>query len=111
MSNRQVKPKTEGWTQKKDESGKPLLQFAEPKRGKPPLHLADIEPADRGSTVKDLGIEAFRAKQLATHYFTHYTSDPEKMTDLPKTGREELVSKVLPSSSRPVFGKIGRAHV
>jgi 23S rRNA (adenine2503-C2)-methyltransferase len=96
MSNRQVKPKTEGWTQKKDESGKPLLQFAEPKRGKPPLHLADIEPADRGSTVKDLGIEAFRAKQLATHYFTHYTSDPEKMTDLPKTGREELVGKVLP---------------
>ena len=96
MSNRQVKPKTEGWTQKKDESGKPLLQFAEPKRGKPPLHLADIEPADRGATVKDLGIEAFRAKQLATHYFTHYTSDPEKMTDLPKAGREELVGKVLP---------------
>lgn len=96
MSNRQVKPKTEGWTQKKDESGKPLLQFAEPKRGKPPLHLADIEPADRGATVKDLGIEAFRAKQLATHYFTHYTSDPEQMTDLPKAGREELVGKVLP---------------
>jgi len=97
MSNRQVKPKTEGWTQKKDESGKPLLQFAEPKRGKPPLHLADIEPSQRAARVKELGIEAFRANQLATHYFDHYTSDPEKMTDLPKTGREELVGKVLPA--------------
>jgi 23S rRNA (adenine2503-C2)-methyltransferase len=97
MSNRQVKPKTEGWTQKKDESGKPLLQFAEPKRGKPPLHLADIEPSQRAARVKELGIEAFRANQLATHYFDHYTSDPEKMTDLPKTGREELVGKVLPT--------------
>ncbi len=71
MSNRQVKPKTEGWTQKKDESGKPLLQFAEPKRGKPPLHLADIEPGERAARVKELGIESFRAKQLATHYFDH----------------------------------------
>jgi 23S rRNA (adenine2503-C2)-methyltransferase len=97
MSNRQVKPKTEGWTQKKDESGKPLLQFAEPKRGKPPLHLADIEPGERAARVKELGIESFRAKQLATHYFDHYTSDPEKMTDLPKAGRAELVEKVLPT--------------
>jgi len=45
MSNRQVTPRTERWTQKKMKPGKPLLQFAEPKRGKPPLHLADIEPA------------------------------------------------------------------
>ncbi len=28
---RQVKPRTEGWTQRKDESGKPLLQFSEVK--------------------------------------------------------------------------------
>ncbi|BDZ40277.1 hypothetical protein GCM10025863_28910 [Microbacterium suwonense] len=32
----QVRPKTEGWTQKKDAEGRPLLQFASPKRGKPP---------------------------------------------------------------------------
>ena len=81
-------------SEKKMKPGKPLLQFAEPKRGKPPLHLADIEPGERAARVKELGIEAFRAKQLATHYFDHYTSDPEKMTDLPKTGREELVGKV-----------------
>jgi len=97
MSNRQVTPRTEGWTQKTDESGKPLLQFAEPKRGKPPQHLVDIDPADRGETIKGLGIPGFRAKQLATHYFTHYTSDPADMTDLPKEGREELVQKALPT--------------
>ena len=94
---RQVKPRTEGWTQRKDESGKPLLQFAEPKRGKPPQHLVDIEPSERAETIKSLGIPAFRAKQLATHYFTHHTSDPELMTDLPKEGRAELVQKVLPT--------------
>ena len=94
---RQVKPRTEGWTQRKDESGKPLLQFAEPKRGKPPQHLVDIEPSQRAQTIKSLGIPAFRAKQLATHYFTHHTSDPELMTDLPKEGRAELVQKVLPT--------------
>ena len=33
---RQVRPATEGWKQKKDAEGKPLLQFASPKRGKPP---------------------------------------------------------------------------
>lgn len=94
---RQVKPRTEGWTQRKDETGKPLLQFAEPKRGKPPQHLVDIEPGERAETIKSLGIPAFRAKQLATHYFTHHTSDPELMTDLPKEGRAELVQKVLPT--------------
>ncbi|MCT7085203.1 hypothetical protein M1744_23985, partial [Salmonella enterica subsp. enterica serovar Oranienburg] len=30
---RQVRPRTEGWQQKKDATGRPLLQFASPKRG------------------------------------------------------------------------------
>jgi 23S rRNA (adenine2503-C2)-methyltransferase len=94
--SRQVKPRTEGWTQRKDESGKPLLQFSEVKRGKPPVHLADLSIAERTERIKELGIPGYRAKQIATHYFTHYTSNPEAMTDLPKDGREELVHKVLP---------------
>ena len=92
----QVRPRTEGWTQKKDESGRPLLQFASPKRGKPPVHLADLTPAERIEKVKELGLPGFRAKQLATHYFTHYTSDPAEMTDLPAAQREELVAGMLP---------------
>ena len=67
----QVRPKTEGLTQKKDPEGRPLLQFASPKRGKPPVHLADLTPAERIEKVKELGLPGFRAKQLATHYFTH----------------------------------------
>ncbi len=94
---KQVRPKTEGWTQAKDESGKPLLQFTDKRRGKPPVHLADLTPAERKQQFEELGIPGFRASQISTHYFTHYTSDPEAMTDLPKSGKEELVQKVLPN--------------
>ncbi len=94
---KQVRPRTEGWEQRKDESGKPLLQFAEVKRGKPPVHLADLTPAERKERIQELGIPGFRAKQIATHYFSHYSSDADAMTDLPKEGRAELVAKVLPN--------------
>ncbi|GAB3603554.1 dual-specificity RNA methyltransferase RlmN [Microbacterium aureliae] len=92
----QVRPKTEGWSQKKDAEGRPLLQFASPKRGKPPVHLADLAPAERAAKVAELGMPSFRAKQLEKHYFTHYTSDPARMTDLPASGRDELVHGMLP---------------
>jgi 23S rRNA (adenine2503-C2)-methyltransferase len=93
---RQVRPKTEGWQQAKDETGRPLLQFASPKRGKPPVHLADLMHDERIAKLKELGLPGFRAKQLEKHYFTHYTSDPAAMTDLPASGREELVAGLLP---------------
>ncbi|MEU1971522.1 23S rRNA (adenine(2503)-C(2))-methyltransferase RlmN [Microbacterium sp. NPDC019599] len=92
----QVRPKTEGWTQKKDAEGRPLLQFASPKRGKPPVHLADLTPEERVEKVKELGMPGFRAKQLEKHYFEHYTHDPALMTDLPAAGRQELVHGMLP---------------
>ncbi|WP_344071856.1 23S rRNA (adenine(2503)-C(2))-methyltransferase RlmN [Microbacterium sediminicola] len=92
----QVRPQTEGWTQKKDAEGRPLLQFASPKRGKPPAHLADLTPAERVAKAKELGLPGFRAKQLEKHYFTHWTTDPADMTDLPAAGREELVAGLLP---------------
>ena len=91
-----MRPATEGWAQQKDASGRPLLQFASPKRGKPPVHLADLTPEARAERITELGLPAFRAKQIATHYFRHYTSDPALMTDLPAAGREELVAGFLP---------------
>ncbi|WP_119696457.1 23S rRNA (adenine(2503)-C(2))-methyltransferase RlmN [Microbacterium halotolerans] len=94
---RQVRPKAEGWQQAKDAEGRPLLQFASPKRGKPPVHLADLTPEARVEKVKELGMPGFRAKQLSTHYLQHCTSDPERMTDLPADGREELVAGLLPT--------------
>ena len=93
---RQVRPKTEGWSQKLDADGKPLLAFAEPKRKQPPVHLADLTPEERAAKVKELGLPAFRAKQLSTHYFSHYTSNHADMTDLPAEGREEFVAQMLP---------------
>jgi 23S rRNA (adenine2503-C2)-methyltransferase len=92
----QVRPATEGWQQKKDAEGRPLLQFASPKRGKPPVHLADLTPEQRVEKAKELGLPGFRAGQLERHYLTRWTSDPAEMTDLPASGREELVAGLLP---------------
>lgn len=93
----QVMPTTEGWKQNVDAEGRPTLQFEAPKKSsKPPVHLADLSVEERAEKVKELGLPAFRAKQISTHYFTHYTSDPALMTDLPAAGREELVASVLP---------------
>jgi 23S rRNA (adenine2503-C2)-methyltransferase len=92
----QVRPTPEGWKQKMGPDGRPSLQFASPKRGKPPVHLADIAPADRRARLTELGLPAFRAAQLSTHYFSHYTDQPDEMTDLPAAGREDLVNGMLP---------------
>ncbi len=71
-------PRDRGVDPAEDAEGRPLLQFASPKRGKPPVHLADLTPAERTEKVKELGLPGFRAKQLSTHYFRHYTSDPSR---------------------------------
>lgn len=94
---RQVKPATEGWQQKKDASGRPVLEFeAKPRKVQPPVHLVDMSKDELAAKAKELGVPAFRVKQIAKHYFTHYTRDPESMTDLPQEGRAELVGVFLP---------------
>jgi len=70
--------------------------FEAPRRGKPPQHLADLDPAGRKAAVEALGHKGFRAKQLSTHYFEHLIESPQEMTDLPKAIREELVASLLP---------------
>ena len=92
----QVRPATEGWKQKLDATGKPLLQFAEPKRSMPPTHWVDLTQEERVERVKEAGLPAFRAKQLNTHYFSHYSDTAAEMTDLPATGREEFVASAFP---------------
>ena len=78
------------------------LTMTAPRRGKPPRHLADLDLAGRVELAKELGLPGFRAKQLSTHYFSHHTADPAEMTDLPKKGREELISALLPQLLTPV---------
>jgi 23S rRNA (adenine2503-C2)-methyltransferase len=65
-------------------------------RGKPPKHFVDLTPEQRVAAVTELGEKPFRAKQLATHYFTHLTSDPAAMTDLPKATRDLLAAELFP---------------
>ena len=78
------------------------LTFKAPRRGKAPQHLADFDLAGRKAWAKELGIPGFRADQLSRHYFERLVSDPEAMTDLPKAGRAELVSTLMPALLTPV---------
>ncbi|GAA1400726.1 23S rRNA (adenine(2503)-C(2))-methyltransferase RlmN [Oerskovia paurometabola] len=81
---------------------KPLpLVMSAPRRGKPPRHFADLSPEERTAAVVELGEKPFRAKQLATHYYTHYTNDAEDMTDLPQATRKLLVENLMPPLLTP----------
>ena len=83
---------------------KPLpLVFNAPRgKAKPPRHLADLTPAERKAALEEQGLPGFRAKQLATHYFSRLVDDAADMTDLPASGREELVAALLPDLMTPL---------
>lgn len=73
------------------------LVFDEPKqRVKPPQHFADLTPEERKAKAIELGIPAFRANQMAVHFFTHYNDDPESWSDIPKELREKLAHEFMP---------------
>ena len=95
-SRPQVMPAAEGWTQQIGADGRPALQFEAPRGAKPPVHWADLSIDERQAKVVELGLPKFRAKQISTHYFTHYTSNPEHMTDLPAETRADIVVTTLP---------------
>src|SRR5664279_4956932 len=74
----------------------PPLIFTAPRRGTPPTHLADLTSVERVDAVKRIGQPAFRANQVARHYFAGLTREAAEMTDLPAAGRAEFVDQVLP---------------
>lgn len=79
------------------------LVLAEPRgRKKPPRHLADLTPGERKDLLVEMGLPGFRAKQVATHYFSRLVDDPEQMTDLPAAQRGELVEALLPHLMTPL---------
>ena len=79
------------------------LVMAEPRgRAKPPRHLADLSLEERTAYAAELGLPAYRAKQLSTHYFDRLVDDPTEMTDLPSTRRDELVAAFLPPLMTPI---------
>ncbi|GAB3266642.1 dual-specificity RNA methyltransferase RlmN [Nocardioides dilutus] len=79
------------------------LVFDEPRgRAKPPRHLADLAPDERAALAAEHGLPAYRAKQLATHYFSRLVDDPAQMTDLPAATRDQLVAAFLPPLMTPL---------
>jgi 23S rRNA (adenine2503-C2)-methyltransferase len=73
------------------------LVFEEPRPGRPPRHLADLDAAERASAVAELGLPAFRAKQLANQYYGRLVADPRQMTDLPATVRDLIADTMFPN--------------
>lgn len=73
------------------------LVFDAPRRGLPPRHFADLDAEGRVSAMAELGIPAFRGKQLANQYFGRLEADPREMTDLPAALRERISGELFPS--------------
>ncbi len=72
------------------------LVFEAPRRAMPPRHFADLDAAGRAAAVTELGLPAFRAKQLATQYYGRLTGDPQQMTDLPAAVRSQVAEALFP---------------
>ena len=78
------------------------LVFTPRRTARPPRHLADLDPAGRRAAVQELGERAYRAGQLAHHYFGRLTDVPDAMTDLPAGARARLTGALLPTLLTPV---------
>ncbi len=83
-------------------AGPGALVMSAPRRGKPPRHFSDLEPAERADALAELGEKPFRARQLATQWFERLQDDPARMTDLPAASRERIAGALLPTLLTPV---------
>ena len=72
------------------------LVFDAPRRAMPPRHLADLDEAGRAAAVAELGLPAFRGKQLANQYYGRLIADPHQMTDLPAAVRDQVADALFP---------------
>src|SRR4029078_9585219 len=72
----------------------PLI-FDAPRRAMPPRHLADLDEAGRAAAVAELGLPAFRGKQLANQYYGRLIADPHQMTDLPAAVRDQVADALF----------------
>ena len=79
------------------------LVFDEPvQRKKAPKHLADFAPADRKAFAKELGFQPFRASQVANHYFSRLSANPEDWTDIPAAERQAIADALIPKMTELV---------
>ncbi len=73
------------------------LVFSAPRRALPPRHLADLDAEGRAAAVAELGLPAFRARQLAHQYYGRLLADPRQMTDLPAAVRDQVAEAIFPN--------------
>ncbi|MCG7462156.1 23S rRNA (adenine(2503)-C(2))-methyltransferase RlmN [Corynebacterium marquesiae] len=78
------------------------LNFSAPRRGLPPKHFADLTETERIDKLAEIGLPKFRAKQLAKHYYEHYTDNVEDMTDIPAGKREAVKEAFFPELMKPI---------
>jgi 23S rRNA (adenine2503-C2)-methyltransferase len=95
-ARRSVRPLPVGLAAEQASVGDLLGAAPRGRRAQPPQHLADLDPPARRAAVQALGQPAYRADQLARHYFARLTDDPAEMTDLPAATRAELAAALLP---------------
>jgi 23S rRNA (adenine2503-C2)-methyltransferase len=73
------------------------LVFDEPvQRKKAPKHLADFAPSERKAFAEELGFPGYRASQVATHYFSHLSNDPQQWSDIPADSRLSIADALTP---------------
>lgn len=84
----------------KPPKGAILLKGA--RRSKPPKHLVDLSPEELAAACADLGLPAFRGKQLAKQYFGRLNRDVTTMTDMPAAQRTAIGERLLPPLLTPV---------
>src|SRR3954451_19506513 len=73
------------------------LNFSAPRRGKPPRHLVDLDPAERRAVMAALDEPPFRADELSWYVFGRFADDdPASWTDVPEQSRERLARTFLP---------------
>ena len=70
-------------------------------RGKPPVHLTDLDMAGRRRLVESAGLAGFRADQISRHWFGRLEEDPEDWTDIPAAERDRI-HQVIPTLLTPV---------
>jgi 23S rRNA (adenine2503-C2)-methyltransferase len=78
------------------------LTLEAPRRGRPPVHLADLDMAGRRSAMEEMGLPAFRADQASRHYFARLEPDPNTWTDLGPQDRARIAESLMPSLLTPV---------
>lgn len=66
------------------------------RRGKPPVHFADMTGEERIAAAAELGLPKFRVNQLAKHYYGNFDVNAAEFTDFPAAKREEAARTFFP---------------